>query len=304
VTTSIVTGVFFCSALSILFLLLLQWVFRPMRLVSAASGQIAGGMYEKRIRVSGRGEHQEMAESFNRMADAVEASIAELAEEARRRQEFADNLAHELRTPMTSIYGYAQYLRAAHLGEDERIAATEQILSESRRIMAMSELLLSLAKLREGEFLPEEVPVEPLFADVRESTRVRRTHKGVGLSFACEIPCLTGEREMLKSLLINLTDNAVNASHAGGRVLLKAYMQEGRPAMSVTDFGEGMRREELARVTEPFYRVDKARSRLSGGAGLGLSICAQIVARHGAEMFFISAPGAGTTVKILFTAPQ
>ncbi len=126
VTTSVVTGVFFCSALSVLFLLLLQWVFRPMRLVSAASRQIAGGMYERRIRVTGKGEHAEMAESFNRMADAVESSIAELAEHARRRQEFADNLAHELRTPMTSIYGYAQYLRAAHLGEEERIGHYQQ----------------------------------------------------------------------------------------------------------------------------------------------------------------------------------
>ena len=111
-----------------------------------------------------------------------------------------------------------------------------------------------------------------------------------------------GEAALLESLMVNLADNAVKACGPGGSVRLCARRETGRLMLTVQDTGRGMDAETLAHIGEPFYRPDKARSREQGGAGLGLALCFQIAQSHGAALSFTSAPGAGTTAAVIFTA--
>ncbi len=203
---------------------------------------------------------------------------------------------------MTSIYGYAEYLQKASISEEDKLEATGFIMSESRRLQNIAYVLLDLASLRSSEIVFAPVDIAELFQNIIDTLVRKAEEKQVTISFACGFDVLNGDRDLLQSLMVNLTDNAIKACEPGGSINITAYTENGRKIIEVRDNGRGMTREQLAHITEPFYRVDKARSRAEGGVGLGLSICEQIAARHGAELKFDSQPGLGTTTKVIFTS--
>ncbi len=275
----------------------LDILFRPLREISAASRVIAEGDYHARLHVKGKDEIAVMADHFNRMAGQVEAHINLLQETADRKQQFVDNFAHELRTPLTAIYGYAEYLQRAPVTEKERFECTEFILSECRRLQNMAYQLLDLAALREIE--TETCYLAELFRRVCGIMQVKAEKKRISLSSACKEEHITGNMELLITLLNNLIDNALKASPEGSEISLRAEVKKEWMLLEVADQGIGMTTEQIAHIKEAFYRVDKSRSRAAGGAGLGLSICERIVQLHHGKLEFISEPGKGTTAQIL-----
>ena len=293
-------GILISSLLAVCLILLLNRIFKPLGQISAASQSIVKGDYANRLPVTGHDELAEMAVSFNDMADAIENQIAQLADAAAQKQRFIDNFAHELRTPLTSIYGYAEYIQKAAITDEDKLEATGYILSESRRLQNIAYRLLDLASLRSGEITFASVRMKDLFQNMAESLHGKAAEKQVVLTYETEFDRLTGDRDLLQSLLVNLTDNAIKACEPGGSVKLKASVKDGKKVIMVQDNGKGMTPEQLNHITEAFYRVDKARSSAEGGVGLGLSICEQIAACHGAELSFVSQPGAGTTSTITF----
>lgn len=128
----------------------------------------------------------------------------------------------------------------------------------------------------------------------------RGKHKHIQIDFECELDVIEGDACLLQSLFINLIDNAIKACDPGGHIVVQAVMTDGRQMVTIQDNGKGMAPEIIRHITEPFYRVEKSRNRRDGGAGLGLAICKQIAARHGAELEFTSCPGEGTTARIIF----
>ncbi|HQA08616.1 MAG TPA: HAMP domain-containing sensor histidine kinase [Syntrophomonadaceae bacterium] len=295
-------GLVISSLLAVCLILLLNRLFKPLQHISEASKSIAQGNYANRIPVRGNDELSEMATSFNNMAEAIENHIARLADAAEQKQRFIDNFAHELRTPLTSIYGYAEYLQKASISEEDKLEATGFIMSESRRLQNIAYVLLDLASLRSSEIVFAPVDIAELFQNIIDTLIRKAEEKQVTISFACGFDVLNGDRDLLQSLMVNLTDNAIKACEPGGSINITAYAENGRKIIEVRDNGRGMTREQLAHIKEPFYRVDKARSRAEGGVGLGLSICEQIAARHGAELKFDSQPGLGTITKVIFTS--
>jgi two-component system OmpR family sensor kinase len=300
-TSMYVIGMFLSALLAVSLMLLLTRIFKPLKQISAASRSLAKGEYENRLHVTGHDELSEMAESFNQMAEEIQNQMKQLAAAVEQRQRFIDNLAHELRTPLTTIYGYAEYMQKVSITENDKLTATDYIMSESRRIQNIAYRLLDLATLRNSEIKHDEVAMAELFRRVEETMRINASEKKVELIWFCKIDKLTGDRDLLESLLINLVDNAVKACDPGGRVELSADWEGGKKVISVQDNGKGMTEEQLGRITEAFYRVDESRSRKDGGTGLGLSLCKQIAFCHGAEISFSSEPGAGTTAKVTFT---
>ena len=135
---------------------------------------------------------------------------------------------------------------------------------------------------------------------VEYTVRAKAEKRGITMTFQAELDVLKGNPELLESLLINLIDNGIKACESGGCVQVKAYRDGEKAVLSVSDNGRGIPPEELGRVREAFYRVDKARSRKEGGAGLGLSLCEQIADIHQAVMELDSIPQKGTTVRIAF----
>lgn len=295
-------GMILSALLAVCLMLLLTHIFKPLKQISIASRSIATGKYDNRIIINGHDELAEMGEDFNHMAEEIQSQMNQLTIAVEQRQRFIDNLAHELRTPLTTIYGYAEYIQKVVITENDKLMATDYIMSESRRLQNIAYRLLDLAVLRNNQINSNEIVMRKLFDTTEETMRIKTSVKNVELKCVCEIEKITGDVDLLESLLINLVDNAVKACDVGGKVELRSSWEDGLKVITIQDNGKGMTEEQLSHITEEFYRVDKSRSRIEGGAGLGLSICEQIAYCHGAKISFFSEPGEGTTVKITFTS--
>lgn len=295
------SGIVLSLLLAICLMLLLNYIFKPLQQISLASQKIAKGEYDNRIRVTGRDELAEMAKSFNNMAAEIQSQIVQLAGQAEQKQCFIDNFAHEMRTPLTTIYGYAEYIQKAALSEEEKLSAAAYIMLECRRLQNIAGRLLDLATLRNDRIIFTDVSVPELLRGTAEELHQKAKEKQVRLEYEYQYDSLTGDFELLKCLLVNLADNGIKACYNGGNVIIKACFEEDKKVIAVSDNGNGMTEEQLSHITEAFYRVDKPRSRAEGGAGLGLSLCKEIAARHGAELSFSSRPHEGTNTRISFT---
>lgn len=293
-------GALLSALLAACLLLLLQRLFRPLAQISDSARRIAQGDYAGRMPVQGHDELAALAENFNHMAREIERQIAALEDAAQQKQRFADNLAHELRTPLTSIHGYAELIQKAPLSEEDRITAAETIMAESRRMQQISTRLLDMAVLRAGALQRQPVALGPLLCKTVSLLEHRAQSMGVALETRGDA-IVQGDPLLLESLALNLAENALKACSPGGRVLLEAGENRGAPYLRVTDDGRGMTAQQLDHITEAFYRVDRHRSRAEGGAGLGLTLCDQIVLFHGGTLSFASQPGQGTEVTATFT---
>ncbi|CAG7644978.1 ATP-binding protein [Paenibacillus allorhizosphaerae] len=289
-------------ALALVLLLLLRKLTSPVRALQKAAFEIAGGVYDRRISIAGKDEFHELAVSFNQMAASIQEKISELDQTAQNKQRLVDNLAHELRTPLTAIRGYAEYLQNANAREQDRIKAAKYILSETDRMQSLAFKLLDLALLSNSTIDLHPIVPSLLIDSVNQAAEQKLSEKHIKLDVSCMLHELTGDPVLLQSLLINLIDNAAKASTPGSTIRLSVY-GGAVPILEVQDFGCGMEEEQIALVCEPFYRVDKARTRHAGGVGLGLSLCRQIAILHGAELTIQSRPGVGTTVQVIFTTP-
>lgn len=284
-------------ALTLFLIKILNILFKPLEEIAWTSCIMAEGNYHVRLQVHGGDEIAVMAQQFNRMAEQVETHIRLLQETADKKQQFVDNFAHELRTPITAIYGYAEYLQKTAADERERQECTQFILSECERLQNMANQLLDLAMLRDMEtavcYLPE------LFEQSRKMMQVKAKEKDVRLSFSCRQDSVVGNGDLLLTLLNNLTDNALEAAPMGSAVRISASVFDGKLLIEVADQGAGMTEEQISHIKEAFYRADKSRSRAAGGAGLGLSICDKIVTLHQGELSFISSPGKGCVARVI-----
>ncbi len=306
--------------LSPLLYLLLKALFRPLQDLSDGVARIAEGDYGCRIECRGKDEIAALAGHVNHMSEEIARQMTALREESGKKQQLMDNMAHELRTPLTSIYGYAEYLLRAKASEEERYDGLSYIMSESTRLLKMGELMLSMRLYQRTDTEITSVDISDLTGHVRKLLGKKLKEQEVTL--CCEMPeaSVAGEEELLVNLFRNLLENAVRASRPGQTVRWKGYVREngddtGAAALAkaagnrtivftVEDEGVGMNEEELSRITEPFYRVDRARSRAQGGAGLGLSVADVIVKRYGGSMSFASESGRGTRVTVELPGAQ
>ena len=297
-------GFFLSVLLAFGLLLVLNRTFRPLLQISRVSKNIADGAYETRLPVSGHDEISEMADSFNHMAEEIQRQMTELKDAADKKQQFVDNFAHELKTPITAVYGYAEYMQKAVLSEDDRLSALNYIMSESRRLQTIAFQLLELANLQNNPIACELLKTSTLFDSVRQALYGKTDDNNVRIEYIAKTETIYGDIYLLESLLINLIDNGIKACGQGGHIIVLADSEDGNKTISVRDNGKGMTPEILSQITEPFYCGEKSRNRSDGGAGLGLAICKQIALSHGAVLSFASRPGEGTTAKITFTTPQ
>lgn len=297
------TGAVAMLIMSFVLFQFLNIIFRPLRQISSTSAKIANGNYDSRIPVHGKDEISRVAYNFNLMVEQVERQIKQLEEAAEQKQQFIDNFSHELRIPLTAIYGYAEYMQKALVSEEERYECTEFIMSECSRLQNMAYQLLDMALFCRDEMKNVKCSVRELFIQSEKAMYMRAKENKIRLSYALPQKCvIRGNIEQLLILIDNLIDNAIKASRQGDEICISAYSEKSNVVVEVKDHGIGMEPGQISHIKEAFYRVDKARSRASGGAGLGLAICEKIVQIHHADMSFISEPGEGTVVKLSFPA--
>ncbi len=284
----------FCSAVVMFFLA--SWLTRPIRLLGKATGKMAEGDYGYRAKRVSNDELGALTTDFNQMAKALEVNIDQLKDEIQAREEFIAAFAHELKTPLTAIIGYADLLRSRKLDEEKHFLSSNYIYTEGKRLEAMSFRLLDIIVTKQESIKLQQVEAEAIFHYLEDMYRENVEMKFI---FSFEQGKVKAEIDLLKSVLLNLIDNACKASEPGntievyGRVLDTGYQFE------VRDHGTGIPEEDLKKVTQAFYMVDKSRSRSRNGAGLGLALCAEILYLHQSELTIESMVGKGTCIQFV-----
>jgi len=288
-----------CSAvLAVVLYFLLYEMTAPLQRLTESVKKMQQGMPWQSVSVEGHDDISDLTRSFNEMGQEIEAQMSLLQKESKTKQQLVDDLAHEMRTPLTAIYGYAEYLQKAPYTEEELYDALEYIMSESKRLSHMGQELLTMAIYREDELNKELIDTESLSKDISNMMTAVLQEKRLKLVKKIKPASFEGDKAMLVCLLRNLIENAARASESGSRIWLTAEKKENRIILRIKDEGIGMEPHELERITDAFYRVDKARSRSNGGAGIGLNLCDLIVKKHAGTMEFESEPGRGTTVTV------
>ncbi|SFR63582.1 sensor histidine kinase [Anaeromicropila populeti] len=274
---------------------------KPLETLAEAADIIAQGNYQERVKVSGNDEVATLAANFNNMASSIDEKIMSLKESDEQKQLFINNLAHELRTPLTTISGYAELIKLTQMNEENRLMALDYIITETKRLEKMSRILLDLIQLRKDEIEMCENSTEELAEKLRLTFSLKFKQKSISFLEKIEIDKIYGNGPLLESLLYNIVENSLRACTKSGKIILIIKkMEDNKTCICVSDNGIGMEEKELDKITEPFYRIDKARSRNSGGIGLGLSLVKQIVECHKGNMFYKSKLGEGTTITIIY----
>lgn len=288
----------------VILIFILHIIFKPLYLVVAASKEIANGNYEKRISLFKTYELASLADSFNYMAEKVQLAITKFSDDARQKQQFIDNFSHEVRTPLTSIYGFAEYMQKSVLSEEEKIVIAGYIMEDSKYILNIADRLLDLATLKNKSIVKKNYPVTLLYYNTNNLLREKINQKQIHLIQENSVEFIYGDEDLLQSLLVNITNNAIDASEQNGIIKWQTYYENKNIVLCVSDNGRGIPQDEVHKINEPFYRVDKSRNRETGNAGLGLAICQQIAKCHNAKIIVQSELGQGTAVKIIFTTLQ
>lgn len=268
-------------------------VLRPLKALQGSAAAIAHGDYQSRIPVKGKDEIAALSVSFNAMAEAVEKHVAEINDVAEARKLLLAALTHELKTPMTAIIGYSEALMKTRLTQEQREEAAAYINAECSRIERLSQKLMQLIALDGGSGITiAPTPVTELFESVEKTLLPIAERDGVALDMAYGSETLSMDADLMASVLINLFDNARKARAKHVHIVCSGGL------ISVTDDGCGIPADSVKRITEPFYMVDKSRSRKAGGVGLGLALVKRIVAMHGGKLGILSQIELGTCVEI------
>ena len=229
----------------------------------------------------------------------LERNIENLENVASRREEFIGSFAHELKTPLTAIIGYADMLRSKDMSPKSRFTAAGYIFSEGKRLEALSLKPMDIIVAGHQDFELKRYEVGYFIRSVAAVTVPSLSSEGITLDMRWEPGWIEVEPDLFKTLVINLVDNARKASRKNSTIELFGKVMDGGYALFVRDHGRGMPKEELSKITEPFYMIDKSRSRAQNGAGLGLALCQRIAELHGTKLEYESEEGKGTTVRVL-----
>ncbi len=269
----------------------------PLRSLSEASCAIAKGQLSSRAQIYSEDEIGLAAHDFNVMAANLEASVSELKEAMERQERFIGSFAHEVKTPMTSIIGYADLIRGQMLNAEEVLQAANYIVAEGKRLENLSQKLLEVLVLKQGEVTLVPIRLASLIQGLAAHLEPLYAKQGITLNCVCEEGLCFLEPDLTKSLLVNLLDNARKAMEGkNGCIDIEAQMLPDGCKITIRDNGRGIPNEALEHLTEAFYRVDKSRSREQGGVGLGLSLCQEIIALHKGSIRFESQVSLGTTI--------
>ena len=263
---------------------------RPIRDLKEATQTVAEGEYGQTVHVRSRDELGHLAQSFNAMS-------AELARMQSLRRQMTADIAHELRTPISVILGYADGLMDGVLPLSlEKIAPIRQ---ETLRLEQLVDDLRVLSRADAGELSVNLAPVSPgaMLREAAQSQALMAEARGIELIVedTAELPQAMADPDRAAQVLSNLVDNALLHAPRGSQILLAASLTSGMIQLQVTDQGPGIQPEDLPRIFDRFYRTDSSRRRDTGGSGLGLAIARSLAEAQGGKLWATSTPGQGAS---------
>lgn len=246
--------------------------------------------------------YPELSPLVSRIQEQKDAIREETERRESLRKEFSANVSHELKTPLTSISGFAELMRDGLVPPEKVKEFAGDIYRESQRMISLVDDIMRLSKLDEEKGFPEpeDLDLYSLAEEVLESLKAQADKRNISLRLTGSPALVQGVLPVLQEMLYNLVDNAIKYNREGGSVTVHVQQDGGSVSLSVADTGIGIPPQEQERVFERFYRVDKSHSKRIGGTGLGLSIVKHGAQMHGAALRLESTPGKGTTVTISF----
>ncbi len=319
-------GVYFAAVFIGIFLIfgLSAFLTKPIKSLTVATKKIVDGNYQERVKVFSGDEVGQLAGNFNQMVCAIEEKIQQLSEIAKQKEDFVANFAHELKTPLTSIIGYANRIYQKELPREEQIQASWYIWNEGMRLEALAYKLMDLTVLNHKNFILQEMRVDLLLWELTGDLGYLLDKKKIVIDCFVEPAYIYAEYDLFKTLFTNLIDNAIKAG--ANHIIVKGKISDRNRnrninncierksiernqkklgidfdlyyMIQIEDNGCGIPENELKRITEAFYMIDKSRSRKLHGAGIGLSLAEKIAQIHGSSLEFESDGENGTKVSI------
>lgn len=272
---------------------------KPLNKMKVEMEKLSKGNFDIRLKES-RNEFGTLSKSFNKMSEELKNRDEELLDLVNSKQTFIDNLSHEINTPLTTILGYTELLERAECTEEQRIRFLDNIKKETLRIKEIHKNLLLLSYKRNSDLEMKNTPSEEIFSNIKESVAFKIKQKNIKLTVNNRIQEFFGDATLIEMCISNLVSNAVNASNENSNIIIDSYEDDKNVYIKVIDEGQGISKENIEKILEPFYRVDKARSRKNGGAGLGLAICNSIMKMHNGNIRIESELGKGSVFYLQF----
>ncbi len=284
---------------AIISLIALGFITRNMRKIIGVIREFKNGKLNARIKLKGRGEFNEFADSFNEMADTIVQNIEEMKTMDNLRRELVANVSHDLRTPLAAVQGYIEtiLLKSESLSEEDRKNYMQTILSSTERLKKLVEELFELSKLeaRETRPNPEAFSIAELSQDIQQKNQIIAESKNLDLrlNFPYDLPLVYADIGMMEKVLQNLLDNAFKFTPPGGSVTVRLQNTNDKVIAYVKDSGSGIKKDEMKYI---FDRYHKGTGKSSAeGLGLGLAIVKKILEVHNISINVESQEGEGTT---------
>ncbi len=292
---------------ALLFSGLISSMRRPLEELVEASGRLAAGDLETRVKIGGLSETATLGAAFNEMAGELQRRAGERDQLETMKDEFVLTASHELRSPLTSVQGFAELLML----ERDKLSSTqadtvEIILDNTRHLVRLLNDLLDLARSDAGRLTIKPAPtgVAPLVEDAVRTMRSQTEAARQALHSEIEggLPEVSVDRDRIRQVLVNLLTNAHEYSPEGATIAVTAARRNGAVEIAVSDDGPGMAEDQLEHIFERFTRGDAGLTQHVGGTGLGLAISKSLVELHGGTIGAVSAPGRGSTFRVLLPA--
>lgn len=271
---------------------------KPLENLNRVTDKISEGDYSTNVSIQSDDEIGLLAIKFNDMTQAISDRIYDLNQMIKQREQFVADFTHEIKTPMTAIIGYADTLKSRELPKESRDMAYDYIYSEGKRLESMSMKLFDLIYLKDHDISLSEIHTDNFAKEIVCSITPLLEKKNITLETDVKHEIIFGENELLKTVFINLIDNAKKASTPGSKIIFKGFTEGDFYKFQVIDEGCGMDEETTKHICDEFYMADKSRSRAEGGAGLGLSLAAIIIKCHNATLDIKSELNIGTTMTV------
>jgi len=272
---------------------------RPLLKMKKEMSKLSSGNFDINLK-EGKDEIGQLSKDFNIMSRELQRRNNELLEMIDSKQLFIDNLSHEMNTPLTSIYGYSKLIENAELNEEQRIKYLQYIQSETNRISDMYKKLLAISYKSNNNIDKQSIKLEDIFNELNIELKSKLKSKNINLVIDNNIDNLYCDKVLASLAISNLVRNAIEISEDNSKIEVTTYEDENNKYIEVKDYGKGIEEEQISKIVEPFYRVDKARSRAHGGAGLGLSIVTKVMNLHNGKLDIKSKIGEGSTFILIF----
>ena len=293
----ITLGSIFIGVFSILSVKILNKLIKPFKEMNLAASKVSNGIYDTYIHYDSDDEIGSFAQAFNKM-------LSKLQEEDERRKDFLSDVSHELRTPLSYIKGYTHVLLDGLVKKPEKQRQYLKLIArETDKMESLVQDLLDLTKIESNSF---EMNMHPIvlaqcIEDVmmRYKSILRKKQLSLKMNLDPEV-IINGDEIRLEQIIQNVIDNAIQYSISGGILEITLTIQKNQCVLTITDNGIGMSEQDLTKVTERFYRVNKARTRLDGGTGIGLAIVEKLTKLHGGRIVIESQLNVGTKVRLFF----